>query len=266
MSTQVENAKPATENACSVCGAPMPPGSSRCEQCGATHGQEHRCPFCRVVAEPQPHPRLRFACPACGAPRVLVRDKGFQPSDDMTRHLGKARSAASSMVTWKVASAAAAGFGVLAALLLTGVAMIASPPAFAILMGALVTSMPFIFAALGWRNAGVRHAELQAELDSTWLEAARTLAQSHGTVTAGQLGKTFGLDEAAARQLASRLGASNEVTTDVTDSGDLALSIRVPDKLRIDAGVEAKPVQADSGEVVEQAAGSDTGSRGKGGA
>ncbi len=188
---------------------------------------------------------------------MLVRDKTFVPSDDLVRHLRTARSAASSMATWKAGGVAAAGFGVIATLLLTGVAMIASPPTFAVLMGALIAVLPFVFGAVAWRSAVARKVELDTELDNAWLEAARALAASRGTVTAAQLGEALGLDNAASRQLVSRLGASSEVTTDVTESGDLALSIRVPEKLRVDTGADDKPENAAAVEQAEASESSD---------
>jgi hypothetical protein len=248
MSTASEQGNRPSPVTCSVCGASLPDGASKCEQCGASHGQHNRCPFCRSVAEPVPHPRLRYACPACGAPRIRVQAKDFRPSDALQAHLAKARSASSSQTTWKVASAAAAAFGVLATLLLTGVIMIASPPSFAVLMAAVVTSLPFVFALLGWRNALRRSAELETELDASWLEAARTLAQTRETITASTLGEALGMDQESARHIASRLAASSEVSTDVTDSGELALSIRSPGRVRVAAAADASadPVELEA--------------------
>lgn len=250
MSSQVETDKPGSSSACSVCSAPMPDGSSKCEQCGATRGKEHQCPFCRAIAEPVAHPRMRFVCPVCGAPRVPARDKDFAPTKQLAAHLARARSAASSQTTWKVAAPAAAGFGVLALLLLVGVASIASPPTVALIVAALVTSMPFIFAALAWRNAGVREKEVSAELDAAWLEAAKSLAKLRGTVTASLLRDAFGVDDTEAQSLASRLGAANEIATEVTDSGDLALSMRIPEKVRVKTPTEPEAAP----EVVEHPA------------
>ncbi len=126
--------------------------------------------------------------------------------------------------------------------------MIAAPPSFAVLMAALVTSLPFVFALFGWRNALRRSAELETELDASWLEAARTVAQTRETITASTLGEALGMDEESARRLASRLAASSEVSTDVTDSGDLALSIRTSDRVRVAVagGVAAGPVELEA--------------------
>ena len=151
----------------------------------------------------------------------------------MIEHLRKARSAEASRATWTVGGLVSAGFGVLASALLAGIASIASPPAFAVLMAALVTSMPFVFAVLGWRNAGLRETEAETELDIAWLEAAKALAAIRGTVTAGELRNAFGLGDEPAHLLAARLAASNEITSEITDAGQLALSMRTPELLRV---------------------------------
>lgn len=145
------------------------------------------------------------------------------------------------MQAWRAAGGVVAGFGVLATVLLGGVVSIASPPAFAVFVAALVTLMPFVFAALSWRNTKRRASELDTELDAAWMEAARALARESGSVTSAQLRDAFGITDEQAQTIASRLAASSEISTDVTEAGDLALSMRVPEKRRVSDGAKRAP-------------------------
>lgn len=232
----------------------MPAEASRCDTCGATRGEHHKCPFCGIVAAPQQHPQLRFVCPACGAPRIPV-PTNVEPSKAMTDALADVRSARSSRAVWRVAGGLTGAFGVLALLLFAGVLAIASPALVPALAGGLITAIPFIFAALALINAGRRDQQVKSSLDAAWIEAARSLAETKGTITPRQLRESFGLEESDARQLAARLGAHHEVTTDVTDEGELALSVaprvRVADSpMRV-----AEPNEEAAEEVEEEAEG-----------
>lgn len=236
---------------CSVCGVAMPEGAERCEACGATRGERHKCPFCGVVAQPQPHPSLRFVCPACGAPRVPATDAS-KPSARVTKALGTARSARSSRAVWKLASGLAAGFGALATLLLTGVALIASPSLFPLIAAGMVTAMPLVFAALAWWKVTKRDEQLKDALDEAWMLAANDLVETRGSIRAPQLAEAFGIEQGLADELLARLAAQPEIATDVTDEGDLALSVRAPERLRIASPLRVEPTDAPQAEQVEE--------------
>lgn len=213
------------QSVCSVCGTPMAPGAERCASCGTTHDKRHACPFCGVVAQPQPHSELRFACPSCGAPRIPT-PPDLEPSKAMTSALSTVRSARSSRAVWRVASGLGLAFGLLSTLLLVGVALIASPSLLPLIAAGTVAAMPLVFAALAWTKARQRQEQVQRSLDQAWLEAAKALTASKGSVRASEMVEAFGIEEDAAHQLIAHLGAHQEITTDVTEEGELALSVR----------------------------------------
>ena len=215
------------QSACSVCGANMAPDDERCASCGATQDKRHACPFCGVVAQPQSHPEMRLVCPACGAPRVPA-PRGLQPSKSALAALRTTRSARSSRAAWRIAAGLAAAFGALAVLLLVGVALIASPSMVPLLAGGLVTATPLVFAAIAWMKGQQRHEQVLASLDQAWVETAKQLASEKGSVRSEELMEAFGIEEDQARSILARLGANHDVTTDITDDGELALSMRVP--------------------------------------
>jgi hypothetical protein len=144
----------------------------------------------------------------------------------MTSALSTARSARSSRAVWRVASGLGIAFGLFATLLLVGVALIASPSLFPLLAAGSVAAMPLVFAALAWTKARQRHEQVQQSLDQAWLEATKELTTSKGSVRTNEMVEAFGIEEDVARQLLAHLGAHQEITTNVTDDGELALSVR----------------------------------------
>ncbi len=233
---------PTGQSACSVCGANMAPDEERCPSCGATQDKRHACPFCRVVAQPQAHPEMRLVCPACGAPRVPA-PRGVEPSKAALAALRTTRSARSSRTAWRVAAGLAAAFGALAVLMLVGVSLIASPPLFALLAAGTVTAAPLVFAAVAWMKGQQRHEQVLASLDQAWVETAKQLASEKGSVRSEELAEAFGVDQDLARSLLARLGANPDVATDITDDGDLALSVRAPMRVAVPEPPPAEEVE-----------------------
>lgn len=222
------------ENAsCSVCGASMDKDTSRCPNCGVTRGEQHRCPFCRVVVEPEPDPKVRFRCRACGAPRVPLKNAADRLSKAVVEQLGAARRSRASTVAWTAASVAAVAFGLLSVLVLTGVFAIAHAPLIPVLVGYAMAALPFLFGVLGWRNAVRRDAEMRTALDSAWLEAAREFTTSRGIVRAEELSEALHLGPAEAQEMLVKLATLEEIRSDVTEAGDLAVSVRVAPRLRV---------------------------------
>jgi len=121
---------------------------------------------------------------------------------------------------------------------------------FPLIAAGVVTAMPFVFAVLALRNAAARKEQLQQSLDEAWLHAAKALTSARGSLRNTELAEAFGIDEDLSRNLLARLAAHSEVTTDVTDDGDLALSMRVPERLRVAPAVRVEATK-DEGEPAE---------------
>jgi hypothetical protein len=99
---------------------------------------------------------------------------------------------------------------------------------FPLLAGGLVAATPLVFAALAWMKGQQRHEQALTSLDQAWVETAKQLASEKGTVRSEELMEAFGIEQDQARSLLATLGANHDVTTDITDDGELALSMRTP--------------------------------------
>ncbi len=223
----------ATEH-CTVCSAPMSPDASRCEHCGATRGEQHRCPFCAVVAAPESDSRMRFRCPACGAPRIPLSGGADRLPKDAVEQLRRARSAHASLMAWRVGAAVAAAFGLLSVLILTGIVWLLGPLAVPVIIGYVLCALPFAFGVMALINSGKRNREIDDSLDKAWFEAARELTRTRGMLRASDLEHSLRIDKPQAQNLLVRLASLDEVRSEVTDSGEMALSTRLPPKVRVD--------------------------------
>ena len=210
---------------CKGCGSTLEQGQDKCSRCGLTHGEQHKCPFCGVVAEAVADRELRYVCPACGAARLPV--VGAQaPSPKANTALATVRRAKASRAAWRLGSGLALAFGLLDMAVLLGVLAIAKVGVFGVVSGIVMALVPFAFAALAYFKAKQRTHQLHQALDEAWVHAVGQLAQITGSVRASDVIDQFSLPPSEAHALVARLGARNEVMTDVDHEGQLLL--RVP--------------------------------------
>lgn len=224
----------APESACSVCGEPMARDADRCERCGATRGEAHKCPFCRAVAAPVPHARFRFACPVCGAPRIPAPQKKWAPPASAVEQLDQARRLESSKNVWRLSAALIGPFAVLALLVLAGTAAIASPPATAIAAGMVLALLPLAFAAWGLVQAKRRQEQAQQAIERAWVETARKYVADTGSARAVDLAEAFTVSEPDAEKLLVQLSSRHDVGTKVTDQGELAVTAEPVERARLE--------------------------------
>jgi len=246
-----------SETSCATCGATMPAGEARCPTCGTTRGEEHRCPFCRTIAVPEADPIMRWRCPVCGAPRIP--HAGAASTEEALAHLKAARSARSSQIVWKTSGFLGLGFGILALLVMTGVFAIVSPPFTAMFAGYLLAFTPLIFAALAWKKSKSKGPRITNELDAAWFDAAKDLLGRRGMTRASELAEALKISQAEAETLLLRLASQDDVRPDVTEGGDLAVSLRPNARVRVQAEPAAEPVE-------EPAAAGESDGKGKAGA
>jgi hypothetical protein len=244
--------QPAAGSSCSTCGSAMAPDASRCENCGTTRGQQHKCPFCRVVAEPEPDPVVRWRCPACGGPRLPYPSPPAATGESITE-LRKVRSARSSQLAWRTAAAVSGAFGVLGTLILLGVASIVHPPLIPLIAGLVLCAFPIAFMVLGLKKAAGRTEEVARALDEAWLLGARDLVRRQGIMPTTELARSMRIDHEQAEKIMARLGAPDELRSDITDSGDIAVSMRGA-RMRVAAPAESSNPAASPVRVAEPAA------------
>lgn len=247
-----------SETSCTTCSATIPAGESRCPTCGTTRGEEHRCPFCRAIAKPEPDPALRWRCPVCGAPRIPHAGAGS--TEEALSHLKAARSARSSQLVWKMSGYLGAAFGALALLILTGVYMIVAPPLTAMLAGYVLGLTPLAFAAIAWSKSKSKAPTIAGELDAAWFDAAKELLARRGMTRASELSDALKISPADAEKMLVRLASHDDVRPDVTEGGDLAVSLRPNARVRVQAEPAAEPVEE------PEAAGESSEGKGKAGA
>lgn len=246
-----------SETSCATCGATMPAGEARCPTCGTTRGEEHRCPFCRAIARPEPDPVMRWRCPVCGGPRIPHAGAGN--TEAALAHLQTARSARSSQLVWKTSGGLMAGFGVLALLILTGVFAIVSPPLTAMLAGYVLGLLPLAFAALAWSKSKSKTPRITSELDAAWFDAAKGLLSHKGMTRASELADSLKISKEEAEKMLVRLASQDDVRPDVTEGGDLAVSLRSHGRVRVQADPAPEPLE-------EPASAGEAESKGKAGA
>jgi hypothetical protein len=153
----------------------------------------------------------------------------FVPSERTTELLRKARSDSASHTTWQVGGGAAAAFGVLALLLFAGVASVANPETIPLMVGVGVALVPIGFFVIGLLRAKKRAVELGKHLEDAWVSAARDYLALRPATASSELTKLFGQ---GGDSLVTRLSSENDVSTQVTDEGELALSVG-PEKARV---------------------------------
>jgi hypothetical protein len=155
-------------------------------------------------------------------------------------------------------------FSVLATLVLLGVASIVHPPLIPLVAGLVLCAFPLAFAALGWKNAVARTSQVTRALDEAWFLAARDLVRRKGIMPTAELAESMRIDHVQAERIMARLGALDELHSDITDSGDLAVSLQGAARVRVASATDpATPVT----ELAEQpAAESNVSPRGKVGA
>ncbi|MBI5536604.1 MAG: hypothetical protein HY898_28040 [Deltaproteobacteria bacterium] len=245
-------AQPDAGSSCSTCGSAMAPDASRCENCGTTRGQQHKCPFCRVVAEPEPDPVVRWRCPACGGPRIPYASPPAAAGEAIVE-LRKVRSARSSQIAWRTAGIVSGAFGVLAVLIMLGVASIVHPPLVSLIAGLVLSGFPLFFAGLGLKKAAGRTSEISRGLEEAWLLAARDLVRRKGIMPTKELAASMRIDHEQAEKIMARLGALDELRSDITDSGDLAVSVHGA-RMRVAAPPEPQKLPAAPVRIAEPAA------------
>jgi hypothetical protein len=106
---------------------------------------------------------------------------------------------------------------------------------------ATVASAPLLFALVAWRRSATMHTQVNQALDSAWLQAAHQFATTRSSVRAPQLAQALGIDSQQAQALLSKLSARDDVATEITDDGELALSVRYAPRMRIGDRTDAAP-------------------------
>jgi hypothetical protein len=241
MVERVLSSEPDEGGLCRICKAQLPPGSPRCSNCGAVHGEAFRCPHCRAVADVESLADGRLRCRACGGPRLLISEGAITLSGRERESLRLARRALLGSGLWKTLGAGLGAFGAFALLAAIAVVAFTSP---GVLLGSLalvLSSLPLLFGFGAYR----RGVALGRERDQAWraaeLSAAKDLAEATpGELTARVLGKALGVDEARAELLLAELSLDDHVARRVTDTGELAYSAKP--RVRIDGG-EPEPLE-----------------------
>jgi hypothetical protein len=245
MVSRVLSGEPGEGGTCRVCGTALEAESPRCANCGAVHGEGFRCPHCRAVADVERLADGRQRCSACGGPRLLVGDGKIALSGAEREALRQARRALLASGLWKTLGVGVGVFGAFALLAAIGVVALTSPGVILGTLALALSSLPLLFGFGAYR----RGAQLGRERDQAWrkaeLSAAKDLAQAgDGELTAATLARALGVDEAHAELLLAELSLEDQVARRVTDSGELAYSVRP--RVRVDGGESEAEAEAEA--------------------
>jgi len=129
---------------------------------------------------------------------------------------------------------------------LAGIVSITNPPLVPVLAGAFVVAIPFAFALLALIKAKALTGKVASSLDSAWTGAAHDVADRRHVLRVPELVEDLKIDKDYAHKLISQLASHDDVKTEITDEGELALSVRA-DRVRV-------AQEANSPAVVEEAA------------
>jgi len=231
--------EPGPGGTCRVCGSKLAEGSLSCTNCGAAYGEQNRCPHCRSVADVEPSEQLRFRCRVCGGPRVPVDDARVVRTGREIPLLERAQRARMKSTAYRVGAGVVAAFGALSVLVSLLVTSLVNPGLWGVLGMLMVTSVPFVLAALAFGRSRGQARELAQALDQAWALVASDVLSSVGReLTSGELSKALRVPEAEADALLARLAASDFVHARVTEAGDLAYSSRPTERMRVGDSTE----------------------------
>jgi hypothetical protein len=195
------------------------------------------CPHCGSAAVIEKSASLRFVCGVCGRARVPVDDPSVQRSNLEREALATATTARNGARGWRLTAGVAAGSSVFAVLVFLVVMAAVHPPMAVLVLGMLLAVAPLPIAAYGLRRARRLRAAIEPALDEGLRLVARDVAKSTPTLTPESLAKVLRLDEASAELLLAQLSTSGDVSTRVTDEGQVQFTSNEPVRLRV-AGVE----------------------------
>jgi hypothetical protein len=203
---------PAASHTCRVCAASVPEGAPKCERCGAAQVDLGPCPLCNGQGGSSQHPELRFACDLCGGPRIPRLDPRMKSSGREVPLLRKVDAARKARAAYRGLVAAS---GVALALTVIPFAVLLAVVGFKLLLllpGLVFTGLFAGMLAFGIGRARSRGNEIAPALDGAWLAAANDVArQSPGPLTAADLARNLGIDEAQAEELLALLDVDSAI-------------------------------------------------------
>ena len=210
---------------CALCGAALNAGSQQCPRCGSRANRIGRCSQCQAVATIEPSGALNWVCSVCGSARLLDSTREAEPAIQQLLHDATHAHRLSKVATPIAFVAAALGvLGLFLALLLRSAfgagdavtAALVSLPAFLILL-----------SALGYTWSSKLRKTRGTRLDEAYKQAlVQYLAAGAAATTPNQFSELFGIEPRKAEQLLSQLNVRDDVTSEITEDGQLAYSIR----------------------------------------
>lgn len=225
--------EPHPDGTCRACRGPVDPTTSLCRRCGAAHGERNRCPHCRAIARTLPHPTLLHRCSVCGKPRLPPGAQAIE-NPEATMQLARAgyshRVGSVLGIASHVVLALSLGYLLLAAVILG----ILTP-------GAWVTGLALGFAVLllffwlflrgrGKGSLAERERALERAYSLGILGLLRSDAVERSTEAIAQL---MGLSTQRTEALLMRLNTEDQMTSRVTDDGELLFGVPQPARLRV---------------------------------
>jgi hypothetical protein len=163
-----------------------------------------------------------------------VRIEGLELSQREAPHLKRAKRAHRAQLLYRalwIVSGVIGGFCfLLTVLVLLGFSALASGWASLLFFPAL----PLLLAFWARRRTLHSQATQREALDDAWTSTAHEILDaSHEELTSTQVAEAMLTDETHADQLLARLNVDDHVRSRITDDGEVAYSVRAPQRLRV---------------------------------
>jgi ribosomal protein S27E len=154
-----------------------------------------RCPHCRSDARIAPHPVFRFACKACGKPRLPLDGQQAKTDAKTAQLLATAGQRRMAKVLWQFASLGAFSTGFGMGLVGLGLSRWLEFAALGNGVVAALTLLPLTLGVLFWNQSKKAMRACTTAIAAAWQSAVQQLfAQRNGRLTADELASLLGLD------------------------------------------------------------------------
>lgn len=188
----------------------------------AHDAEASRCPHCGNLAKMEATGWARYRCAICGGPRIPGRDADSGTADAEASPLVRAKRRHRAFLGYRAVATLVGGTGLAFVAVTALVLLLASASLTTSLVSLLITSLPVLAGAWAWRRGTAARKERNEALDNAWIAAAHATLGEHGEELSAQaLASKMGIEESYADALLARLSVDDEVTSRVTDDGEV---------------------------------------------
>ena len=242
---------PNPDGSCRSCRGPLDADTWLCKRCGTAHGERNRCPHCHTVARTLPHPLLLHRCSVCGKPRFAPSPVVSTVNDPATLALRTAAHAHRMSVVFRMLGYASLVLGLPGLALTTVILLILMPGAWVAGIALALALLPLILWLVVQRAGRVQRDTRERSLDAAYSQAILGLLRASATERdTAEIAQALQLPVERTERLITALNAHDQMTSRVTDDGELLFGVSAPGRLRIADPAAPVPRVPDSTEAI----------------